>query len=252
MGVARQHASTMAWMDVLTSMLIGSRCAGCDAACTTFLCQQCTRELEQQPRAHGAAWLDDGVAGTVVRRAKHGLLLRAGPKLASMLLLRCPELSRMSWDAVTWVPADPVRRARRGACLPRDVARSLGMQLGVPAIALLARSQRRPPQRGLSRAERANNAHGAFRLRGSAIAEPAPLVLLVDDVRTTGATLNACARVLAHGGASVATIALLGVETPQHAQRAAISRSRNAVHLPMVTSTNCERQHSPVTAPRPP
>src|SRR5262249_58446879 len=82
------------------------------------------------------------------------------------------------------------------------LARTLGRQTELPfAGGVLARTQRRRPQVGLSAAERAANLQGAFALR------PAPSlagrrVLLVDDTWTTAATLAKCATDLREGGAA--------------------------------------------------
>jgi predicted amidophosphoribosyltransferase len=67
----------------------------------------------------------------------------------------------------------------------------------MPVVRLLERRGAAPPQRGLDRRARRGNLRGAFLARGAVPAH----VALVDDVYTTGATADACARALRAGGA---------------------------------------------------
>jgi adenine/guanine phosphoribosyltransferase-like PRPP-binding protein len=99
------------------------------------------------------------------------------------------------------VPLHPWRRFRRGFNQARDLAATLG----VPVLPVLRRTRATPPQTGLSLAGRRRNVRGAFeisprveRYHRSLLVNRA--VVLVDDVRTTGATLDACARVLKQAG----------------------------------------------------
>ena len=84
-----------------------------------------------------------------------------------------------------------------------ELARAISRLSGKPSLPLaLARHRRTPSQGGLDRQQRHSNTEGAFsvpsrysqKLTGKSI-------ILIDDVMTTGATLEACARVLAEAGA---------------------------------------------------
>jgi predicted amidophosphoribosyltransferase len=100
-------------------------------------------------------------------------------------------------DIVTWVPADPVRQAIRGYHPPRLLALRLSAVWDIECRPLLRAPLHRRPQRGLSRAARRANVRQAF----SAQAVVGRSVVLVDDVRTTGATISAAAFSLRRGGA---------------------------------------------------
>ena len=111
-------------------------------------------------------------------------------------------------DYVVPVPLHPWRRMQRGFNQARDLAKRLER----PVADALWRPRATPPQMALNGTERHSNVRGAFvvspllicggRLYGARL----PLcddriIVLVDDVRTTGATLDECAKVLLAAGA---------------------------------------------------
>lgn len=102
-------------------------------------------------------------------------------------------------DFVVPVPLHPWRRFRRGF----NQADLLAHRLDLPVVRALWRRKATVPQTGLRRAQRRRNVRAAFRV--SPLVRRAQLhdacIVLVDDVRTTGATLDACARVLKDAGA---------------------------------------------------
>jgi ComF family protein len=92
------------------------------------------------------------------------------------------------------------RRFNQSAALARVISRASAVPLETMA---LERVKPTPPQVGLSRSQRAANMQGAFRLREEAAATvQGRNIVLVDDVLTTGATVNAAARVLLRARAS--------------------------------------------------
>jgi ComF family protein len=101
------------------------------------------------------------------------------------------------------VPLHPWRRLHRGFNQAADLAATLN----VPVIHALWRRRFTPPQTGLTAGARRRNVRGAFRLsplvsrRVIQSMVTGGVVILVDDVRTTGATLDACAWVLKDAGA---------------------------------------------------
>jgi ComF family protein len=99
------------------------------------------------------------------------------------------------------VPLHPSRRRQRGFNQAEDLTR----HLGIPVRHLLVRTRATCPQTGLPAAQRHRNVRGAFALarrpllRHQESTLRGSTVVLVDDVTTTGATLEACARVLKEG-----------------------------------------------------
>ncbi len=103
-------------------------------------------------------------------------------------------------DGVMAVPMHASRLAERGFNQAEVLASAIHWELGLPIIEGVERSEATPPQMLLSRYDRLHNLKGAFIVR-----EPRSIigrtVWLVDDVTTTGATLEAVAEVLRSSGA---------------------------------------------------
>ncbi len=124
----------------------------------------------------------------------------------------------LAWRIVTWVgqchPADLVMQGRlhsnrlrgRGfnqACLRAD---RIGRRLGIPvSFEDLERTRRTQPQTELDRKDRTRNMRRAFMVRNPSAVKKRR-ILLVDDVLTTGATVNECAKMLRRAGAASVTV----------------------------------------------
>ena len=104
------------------------------------------------------------------------------------------------WDALIPVPIHPERRKERGFNQSSEIAGWLGSKVGVKVEEGLVRVKATPPQARLRRAERLQNLRGALALAPGFDPQGRRL-LLCDDVFTTGATADACARVLKQAGA---------------------------------------------------
>lgn len=102
------------------------------------------------------------------------------------------------------VPLHWSRRRERYFNQAEEISRSIGAEMGLEVVDLLVRVRNTATQTRLSRRERMENLKGAFRVRrrwGREVRMPEePGVILVDDVFTTGATVDGCARVLRRAG----------------------------------------------------
>jgi ComF family protein len=193
-----------AWLATLAP----PRCASCDGAVAmlTVFCRSCA--LTAVSAVHGparpaAAFVYGGAVARAIVRMKYG----SRPDLARPLgdlLWRAfePHAGSLRGAVVVPVPLHPSRLADRGfnqsALLARRVARHLNAPLSARA---LVRTRETAQQSRLDRSARAKNVAGAFEVRASALIE-GRTVLLVDDVMTTGATLDACENALAAAGAA--------------------------------------------------
>jgi ComF family protein len=122
---------------------------------------------------------------------------------------RVEQIATLAPDCVLPIPMHWTRRMWRGANSPETIAEQLGRRLGVPVAShLLARRRRTAPQASLSPRRRAANVRGAFHVRQHADL-PGARLLLVDDIMTTGATVNEAAKTLCRAGAAVVAIAVL-------------------------------------------
>jgi len=115
-------------------------------------------------------------------------------------------LARHPCDLVLPLPLHPERLRERGFNQSAEIARPLARALGKPlALETLLRTRATPPQADLALKDRARNVRGAF----ECIEEiSGKCILLVDDVMTSGATLNEAARILKLHGASRVDVAV--------------------------------------------
>jgi len=113
-------------------------------------------------------------------------------------------------DCIVPVPLHPHRLRQRGYNQALELARPISKDFNVPLdITLLQRSRKTLQPQGLSATERKSNLRNAFTLALTS-KTPAPKVLLVDDVMTTGETVRECCRVLVAGDVKEVQVAIIG------------------------------------------
>ena len=153
-------------------------------------------------RARAVAHYDE-VARRLVHALKFGDRTDLARPLGRMMAQAGAELLADA-DALVPVPLHWTRLWRRRFNQSAALADAVGHVAGRPVRNdLLVRRRRTGHQVGLSRAERARNVQGAFAVPPPASGEVrGRRLVLVDDVLTTGATLEACARALSRAGAA--------------------------------------------------
>lgn len=170
-------------------------CARCGAptAWPVERCSECAGRRIAFRTARAAVGYDRTARALVLGWKERGLRRLAGEAAA----LVSEVVERPEAEAIAFVPGDAERLLWRGHNTAEALARALAERWELPVVAALARTGRAPRQRGRGRAERRANVRSAFRPRGDV---PRRLVV-VDDVYTTGATVNAAASALRKGGA---------------------------------------------------
>ena len=151
-------------------------------------------------RARAVARFEDGPARTLVHRLKYSDRAELARPIARWMARAGADVLADA-DLLTPVPLHALRLWRRrfnqAAALTAEISRQMGKSCD---LAALRRVKATRSQVGLSRAQRAENVQGAFRLAESAAVRGLNVVL-VDDVLTSGATANAASRALLRAGA---------------------------------------------------
>jgi ComF family protein len=163
-----------------------------------MLCPRCRRRASTVARSRAIGPYDGPLRSIV-----HALKYRGCRSVAKALagrMRRCGDEALDGVDIAVPVPLHSGRQAARGFNQAADLARHLGL----PVVDALRRRRATASQTDLPAARRHANVRGAFAIRrGSDVR--GLRVVVVDDVSTTGATAEACARVLLEAGAREVT-----------------------------------------------
>jgi ComF family protein len=202
-------------------------CASCRGRLTPLpaVCAVCARPLEAFDPPAGyrcgacrerspafdrllALWVYREPLDAVVQALKFGRLDYLGRHLAVALDEGLGE-DLADFDGVVAVPLHWRRRLARGYNQAERIAHPLAGRLGLPLLPALRRTRPTPPQTSLGKAGRLANLRQAFRVPRPGRVRGLRL-LLVDDVATTGATLDAAAAALKRAGAGGVTAVVAG------------------------------------------
>ena len=138
-----------------------------------------------------------------LKEAIHIMKFRGIRRVARPLGQLLAHLELPEADVIVPVPVGLRGLRARGFNQCFYIAREFSLLSGVPMESrLLYKKKETPPQVGLSAIARRTNLRGAFAMRGKFSGER---VLLVDDIITTGATMNECSKTLRRAGASEVT-----------------------------------------------
>lgn len=195
------------------NLLYPPRCPFCGRVLEAWEEGMCSRCQESLPWLQGAGktvefckvcvsplWYQDGV-----RRGMHCYKFWGGQDHARVLGLLMAQCLSDRWgepmDCITWVPLSAGKLRRRGYDQSRLLALRVGELTGLEVVPTLEKVRETHQQsRIVAHSARRANVAGAYALRESADVE-GKRVVLVDDVVTSGSTLEECAACLRMGGA---------------------------------------------------
>lgn len=205
--------------DAIWSLLYPHKCILCDCLLddkTVDICRQCAVKEPVFPHAQSGAqekltlrfldsytavwYYEENVRRSILRyKFRKGLYLL--PSYVSRLSDRISRDYGQSFDVLSWVPVSRRRKWKRGYDQAELLCRGAARELGIPCVRTLRKIRHTPPQSSTERSRRAGNVLGAYR-----VCEPENFagkrVLLIDDIITTGATADECAKTLRIAGAS--------------------------------------------------
>ena len=167
-----------------------------------FTCSNCAgREVHFECAV--AAYLSRGVVRDFIHAFKYNSQRHLRHPLADWLAksLEDPRIASRPFDAFVPVPLHHIRFREREFNQAAELATLVSQRSGIPVWDVLKRTRYTSTQTKLDRAERMENLRGAFRVRHTARVKDRHLVL-VDDVFTTGSTVEECSRVLLRAGAA--------------------------------------------------
>ena len=211
------------WADV--SPLVPPLCDACGDPLPSWrvlsvecsLCPRCRRAPRVVDRSRAAGEYE-GRLRDIIHAFKYDSRTSLAGPLGAMLREAGDEVLHDASCAIP-VPLHPWRRVRRGF----NQARVLALRLDLPVVHALWRMHATVPQSGLTAVERRRNVREVFMLSPRMRIRTARArwlqdrcVVLVDDVRTTGATLDACATVLKRAGVrEVRALTIARAATPR-------------------------------------
>ena len=194
--------------------ITGSLCPVCgttflDSPAESHLCGNCIENKTYFSCAR-AVFSYETIILDVIHKFKYGNNISVGAMLASFMAdFSFPDVDCSDYSLMIPVPLHIKRLRERGFNQSLILARALAKKWQIPInFSLLKRYKSTLTQTGLHKTERKQNIKGAFEVNDKKIIA-GKNIILVDDVYTTGATINECAKTLIKAGAQKVTVLTL-------------------------------------------
>ena len=243
-AVLKQYSRFASGLINTCARIAGRRCAACTAVITDhqpgiIFCPECIGELQvrrggfcgmcariyaledesthfclecrNRPFSwHGMAFFSvyQGLLKDMITRFKFNGDLGLGRALGHLLLEAASFHAYENIDFILPVPLHPVRLKARGFNQSLELSRILGRRINLPVLKdVLIKTKHTSPQSSMDRKLRLKSLKNVFEVRGNMAKHKN--VLLVDDIMTTGSTLDECTKALLKAGASEVRIVFL-------------------------------------------
>ena len=177
---------------------LGEICLNCGEKYTVGRCKVCGK-LKGETLRTGAAYEYVGPIRNLVHHFKFSGAWRVSSWMAKEMTKACTQDFLNGVTTATAVPMHPIRRMQRGYNQSEKLARAFSKEKALPFRMILKRTRNTKQQVKLSMNKRRSNLTGAFLAKEDLTGQT---VLLIDDVRTTGATAVECAKALLRANAS--------------------------------------------------
>jgi ComF family protein len=182
-------------------------------------CKKCGKPIEQEEKEYCsdcerksyhfdkgfALWVyNDDMRRSIADFKYHGKKEYAKFYIDEIIRIYGKSIEKFSPDVIAPVPIHRSKYLKRGYNQADILARGIGKEIGIPVLSqLLLRNKKTLPQKKLSDKERLSNLLEAFQFNENAVKyyhKEITRVLLVDDIYTTGSTVEACTNVLRSQG----------------------------------------------------
>ncbi|MDO4301162.1 MAG: ComF family protein [Clostridia bacterium] len=164
-------------------------------------CRICNSERIYFDKGYSVLVYKDSVRNGIMNFKYKGLY-RYGKYFGNIMVNYAVQNINMSFDYVTAVPLHSKRFKDRGYNQSKILAKAVAESMNIKYMDLLIRNKNTKAQNSLNRKERKENIRDAFSLRKGMSVENKN-ILIIDDIYTTGATINECSRVLKKNKAAV-------------------------------------------------
>lgn len=176
-------------------------------------CNDCDRKTYHFDKGYAVWTYNDIMKQSVANFKYHSKKEYADFYIEEIIKNYSDKINRMKLDAIVPIPIHRSKHLERGYNQADILAKGIGKRAGITVISdLLLRNKKTMPQKELSDIERLRNLTGAFgwnEVAARGYAHPLERVLLVDDIYTTGSTIEASTNILkAHGVLEVYFIVL--------------------------------------------
>lgn len=184
-------------LDSVLDILFPKYCAGCGRE-GTYICKKCEMFMVDVPEAIGVTsfWEYSGIVKELIHRIKFN-----GEFDIIKELISKKEFQVQNDTIITFVPMHIKKKKKRGFNQAEIIAKEIGQKTGCKVVKMLEKIKQTKDQAKLNKEERLNNIKGVFvgahplkKLRSLTIGRAS--ILLVDDVYTSGATMQECIKVL--------------------------------------------------------